>query len=83
MMHADSQSQLLEGLHGVQRRAGVPLQNLHLVSVAHQRAPDQFVQQGLLSQVHSALVIPAASMFILLRQNVACAGGQSPRHNYQ
>lgn len=79
MMDADSQSQLLERLHGVQRRAGVPLQNLHLVSVPHQRAANQFVQQGLLGQVHFVLVLPAASQFILLGQNVACTGGETPR----
>lgn len=76
-MVAHSQSQLLKCLHGVQRRGGVPLQNLHLVSVAHQRAADQFVQQGLLSQVHFILVFPPASIFLLLQQNVACTGGQT------
>jgi len=43
----DSQSQLLEGLGGVERRVGILLQNLHLVGVVDQVVPDQLVQQRL------------------------------------
>lgn len=73
---SNSQSQLLKGLHRVQRRGGVPLQNLHLVSVPHQRAADQFIQQGLFSQVHFVPVSCPASIFSSLRHNVACTGGK-------
>ena len=73
----NSQSQLLERLHGVQRRGGVPLQNLHLVSVPHQRAADQFIQQRLLGQVYFVHVFsPAPILAPLRRHYVACTGGK-------
>lgn len=40
-----SQSQLLEGLDGVEGRVGVSLENLHLVGGVDQITPDQLVQQ--------------------------------------
>lgn len=55
-----SQSEFLKGPHGVQGGGGVRLQDLHLVSVPHQRAADQFVEQGLLRQVH---LCPTAFIF--------------------
>lgn len=75
------QSQLLKGLDGVQGRRGVPLQDLHLVSVPHQRAADQFVQQGLLGQVRLVPAFPRTSIFSSLRLNVACAGGNGTTRN--
>lgn len=56
----DSQSELLEGLDGVERRVGVPLQNLHLVPVQDQRVADQLVEEGLLSHVHSVPLLNPA-----------------------
>ncbi len=71
----NSQPQLLKCLHRVQRRGGVPLQDLHLVPVPHQRAPDQLIQQGLLGQVHFVPVSSPVSIFSPLRHDVACTGG--------
>lgn len=67
----DSQPELLEGLHGVQRRAGVPLQDLHLVSVPHQRAADYLIQQGLLCEVHRVAIFSPDFIFTGLRRLVA------------
>lgn len=69
--HTDSQSQLLKCLHRVQRRGGVPLLNLHLVSVPHQRAADELIQKGLFSQVHFVPVFQPSSAFRPFRPNVA------------
>lgn len=38
-----SQPQLLKCLHRVERRGGVPLLDLHLVPVPHQRATDKLI----------------------------------------
>lgn len=73
---ADSQPELLKRLHGVQRRGGVPLQNLHLVSVPHQGASDQLIEQGLLGQVDLIPVCPPASVSILVQHHVGCTGGE-------
>lgn len=77
---SNSQPQLLKSLHREERRGGVPLQDLHLVSVPHQRAADQFIQQGLFSQVYFIPVFPATSIVSPLRHNVACTGGNNTKN---
>lgn len=75
LRHKNSQSELLEGLDGVQRRVRVPLLNLHLVPVQNQRMADQLVEEGLLSQVHC---VPFLSPAFIVRPShigVTCAGG--------
>ena len=68
----DSQPELLEGLHRIQGRAGVPLQDLHLVSVPHQRAANDFIKQRLLCEVHLVAIFSPDFIFTGVRRLVPC-----------
>lgn len=69
-----SQSELLEGLDGVQGRVWVALQNLHLVAVLNQRVADQLVEEGLLSHVHTVPLLRPALISRLSQVRVTCSG---------
>lgn len=77
-----SQSELLESLHGEQRRAGIRLLDLNLVPVLHQRVADQFIKQRLFGQVNFVAISFTPFILDLVLHHVGCRWKQRPPRKF-